>query len=64
MTITLKQKICSVFHLELKPSWKILSAKIWNALMAKFNVNVPLSKVKVSLKQDLLSNLLIITYPK
>ena len=64
MTITLKQKICSVFHLELKPSWKTLSAKILNALTVKFNVNVPLSKVKASLKQDLLSNLLIISYPK
>ena len=37
---------------------------IWIALNVKFNVNVLLSKFKVSLKQYLSSNILIISYPK
>ena len=41
-----------------------VSARIWNALIVKFNVNIPLSKFKVSLKQYLLSKILIISYPK
>ena len=41
-----------------------VSARIWNALIVKFNVNVPLTRFKVSLKQYLSSNILTISYPK
>ena len=41
-----------------------VSARIWNAVIVKFNVNVSLSKYKESLKQYLMSNILIISYPK
>ena len=30
-----------------------VSARIWNALIVKFNVNVPLTRFKVSLKQSI-----------
>ena len=49
MIITLEQKICSVFHLELKPS-QTVSVRIWNALIVKFDLNAPLTRFKVSLK--------------
>ena len=45
-------------------TFSTVSARIWNALIVKFNVNVPLSLFKVSLKQYILSNILIIRYPK
>ena len=41
-----------------------VSARIWNALSVKFNVNVPLTMFNVSLKQYLSSNMLTISYPK
>ena len=40
------------------------TVRIWNALIVKFNVNVPLTMFKVSLKQYLSSNILTISYPK
>ena len=45
-------------------TFSTVSARIWNALIVTFNVNVPLSEIKVSLKQYLSSNTLIISYPK
>ena len=41
-----------------------VSAKVWNALFPKFDLNVPLYKFKKSLKEYLLSNILVINYPK
>ena len=41
-----------------------VGAKIWNALNIKINVNVTLIKFKNSLKVYLLSNTLVINYPK
>ena len=45
-------------------TFSTVSARIWNAVVVKFNVNVSLSKFKESLKQYLWSNTLIISYPK
>ena len=45
-------------------NFSTVSARIWNAVIVKFNVNVSLSKFKESLKQYLMSNILIISYPK
>ena len=45
-------------------TFSTLSARIWNALIVKFNVNVPLTRFKVSLKQYLSSTILTISYPK
>ena len=45
-------------------TFSTVSARIWNAVIVKFNVNVSLSKFKESLKQYLMSNILIISYPK
>ena len=45
-------------------TFSTVSARIWNALIVKFNVNVPLTRFKVSLKQYLSSNILTISYPK
>ena len=44
-------------------TFSTLSARIQNAVIVKFNVNVSLSKFKESLKQHLLSNILIISIP-
>ena len=41
-----------------------VGAKIWNALSIKIDVNVTLIKFKNSLKVYLLSNSLVINYPK
>ena len=41
-----------------------VGAKIWNALSTKIDVNVTLIKFKNSLKVYLLSNTLVINYPK
>ena len=38
-------------------TFSTVSARIWNALIVKFNVNVPLTRFKVSLKQYLSSNI-------
>ena len=38
-------------------TFSTVSARIWNAVIVKFNVNVLLSKFKGSLKQHLLSNI-------
>ena len=62
MTITLEQNICSV--LTWNSNFSTVSARIWNAVTVKFNVNTSLSKFKESLKQYLLNNILIISYPK
>ena len=65
MIITQEQNICSVFHLEVgTQTFSTVSARIWNALIVKFNVNVPLTRFKVSLKLYLSSNILTISYPK
>ena len=45
-------------------TFSTVSARIWNAVIVKFNVNVSLSKFKESLKQYLMSNILIRSYPK
>ena len=45
-------------------TFSTVGARIWNAVIVKFTVNVSLSKFKESLKQYLLSNTLIIRYPK
>ena len=45
-------------------TFSTVRARIWNALIVKFNVNVPLTRFKVSLKQYLLINILTISYPK
>ena len=45
-------------------TFSTVRARIWNALIVKFNVNVPLTRFKVSLKQYLSSNILTISYPK
>ena len=45
-------------------TFSTVSARIWNALNVKFNVNVPLTRFKVSLKLYLSSNILTISYPK
>ena len=45
-------------------TFTIVSARIWNALIVKFNVNVPLTRFKVALKQYLLINILTIIYSK
>ena len=45
-------------------TFSTVSARIWNARIVKFNVNVPLTRFKVSLKQYLSSNILTISYPK
>ena len=62
MLTTREQKIYSAFHLDLK-TFSTVSAGIWNAVV-KFNVKVSLSKFEESLKQYMLSNILIINYPK
>ena len=41
-----------------------ISARIWNSLMVNLDINVSLIKFKESLKQYLLSNVLIIKYTK
>ena len=41
-----------------------ISARIWNSLMVNLDINVSLIKFKESLKQYLLSNILIIKYTK
>ena len=45
-------------------TFSTVSARIWNALIVKFNVNVPLTGFNVSLKQYLSSKILTISYPK
>ena len=40
------------------------SAKIWNALMAQMDSNVPLVKFKQLLKLYLLNNTLVLSYSK
>ena len=45
-------------------SLSTVSVRIWNALIVKFNVNVPLTRFKSLLKQYLSSNILTISYPK
>ena len=45
-------------------TFSTVSARIWNALIVKFNVNVPLTRFKVSLKQYLSRNIINISYPK
>ena len=45
-------------------TFSTVSARIWNALIVKFNVNVPLTRFKVSLKLYLSSNILTISYSK
>ena len=45
-------------------TFSTVSARIWNTLIVKFNVKVPLTRFKVSLKQYLSSNILTINYPK
>ena len=63
MLITREQKICSVFHLELK-LFSNVSVKIWNALFSKFVWNVPLYKFKKLMKEYLLSHIIVINSPK
>ena len=43
-----RKKKCSVLGTQ---TFSTVSARIWIALIVKFNVNVPLSKFKVLLKQ-------------
>ena len=45
-------------------TFSTVSARIWNALIVKFIVNVSFYRFKVSLKQYLSSNILTISYPK
>ena len=54
-----------VFYVSLgNQTFSTVSARIWNALIVKFNVNVSLTRFKVSLKQYLSSNIVTISYPK
>ena len=54
-----------IFRVSLETqSFSTVSARIWNAVIVNFNVNVSLSKFTKSLKQYFLSNILIIIYPK
>ena len=41
-----------------------ISARIWNALIIKIDINVPMYKFKDSLKLFLMNNNLTITYSK
>ena len=41
-----------------------LSARIWNAIVSKININLSLSQFKYKLKIYLLHNTLVYTYPK
>ena len=61
--ITPDQKTCFVLHLGLK-TFSNISARIWNALIIKIDINVPMFKFKDSLKPFLLNNTLTITYSK
>ena len=45
-------------------TFSTVGSRIWNALIVKFNVNLPLTRFKVSLKQYLSSNILTVSYPK
>ena len=45
-------------------TFSTVSARIWKALVVKFDENVPLTRFKVSLKQYLSNNVLTISYPK
>ena len=45
-------------------TFSTVSARIWNALIVKFNVNLLSTRFKVTLKQYLSSNILTISYPK
>ena len=65
MTITqyTRAKDMFVFHLDLN-IFSTVRARIWNAVIVKFNVNISLFRIKESLKQYLLSNISIISYPK
>ena len=55
----------NMFHISFETqSFSSVSAKIWNALMAQIDSNVPLVKFKKSLKLFLLNNTLVISYSK
>ena len=55
----------NLFHISFgTQSFSSVSAKIWNALMAQIDSNVPLVKFKKSLKLFLLNNTLVISYSK
>ena len=45
-------------------TFSYISARIWNALILKIDINVPMFKFKDSLKLFLLNNDLTITYSK
>ena len=65
MTIDHNTRAKDMFRVSLGiQTFSTLSARIWNTDIVKFNVNVSLSKFKESLKQYLLRNILIISYPK
>ena len=54
-----------MFHISHESqTFSSVGAKIWNALSIKIDVNVTLIKFKISLKAYLLSNTLVINYPK
>ena len=54
-----------MFHVALgTQTFSNISARIWNALIIKIDVNVPMFKFKDSLKLFLLDNILTITYFK
>ena len=54
-----------MFHVALgTQTFSNISARIWNALIIKININVPMFKFKDSLKLFLLDNILTITYSK
>ena len=52
-----------MFHVALG-TFSNISARIWNALIIKIDINVPMFKFKDSLKLFLLDNILTITYSK
>ena len=54
-----------MFHVALgTQTFSNISARIWNALIIKIDINVPMFKFKDSLKLFLLDNILTITYSK
>ena len=61
--ITLEQKkYVPLFFWD--PIFLFCKRKIWNALMAHINRNVPLVKFKKSLQLYLINNILVISYSK
>ena len=57
------QTTCFMLHLETQ-TFSNISARVWNALITKISINVPMFKFKDCLKLFLLNNSLTITDSK